>query len=56
MVIAPAQLASSLGALDSVDVEQGLGVALQQAPGSVMTLLEVESAGARSARSARSAR
>jgi hypothetical protein len=51
-----AQLASSLGALDSVDVEQGLGVGLQQAPGSVMTLLEVESAGARSARSARSAR
>lgn len=45
MVIAPAQLASSLGALDSVDVEQGLGVALQQAPGSVMTLLEVERAG-----------
>jgi hypothetical protein len=36
---------SSLGALDSVDVEQGLGVALQQALGSVMTLLEVERAG-----------
>ena len=45
MVIAPAQLASSLGALDSVDVEQDLGVTLQQAPGSVMTLLEVERAG-----------
>ena len=45
MVIAPAHLASSLGALDSVDVEQALGVALQQALGSVMTLLQADRAG-----------
>jgi hypothetical protein len=45
MVIAPAQLASSLGALDSVDVEQGLGVTLQQVLRSAKTLLQADRAG-----------
>jgi ANTAR domain len=45
MPIAPAHLASSLGALDALDVEQGLAVTLQQVLGSAATLLEVDRAG-----------
>jgi hypothetical protein len=45
MPIAPAQLVRSLGALDALDVEQGLAVTLQQVLRSAKTLLEVERAG-----------
>ena len=44
MPIAPARLASSLGALGSLDVAQGLPVALQQVLGSVKTLLDADRA------------
>jgi hypothetical protein len=39
MTIEPAQLATSLGALDALDVEQGLGVTLPQVLRSAKTLL-----------------
>jgi hypothetical protein len=42
MTIEPAQLATSLGALDALDVEQGLGVTLPQVLRSAKTLLEVD--------------
>src|SRR5215211_3818768 len=45
MPIEPAQLASSLGALGSLDVEQGLAVTLQQVLGSAKTLLDADRAG-----------
>jgi hypothetical protein len=45
MPIAPAQLVRSLGALDALDVEQGLAVTLQQVLRSAKTLLEVDRAG-----------
>jgi hypothetical protein len=44
MPIAPAQLASSLGALGSLDVAQGLAVALQQVLDSAKTLLDADRA------------
>src|ERR671933_1964319 len=45
MPIAPAQLASSFGALDAIDVEQGLAVTLQQVLRSAKTLLDADRAG-----------
>jgi hypothetical protein len=45
MPIDPAHLARSLGALDALDVEQGLAVTLPQVLGSATTLLEVDRAG-----------
>jgi hypothetical protein len=39
MTIEPAQLATSLGALDALDVEQGLGVTLPHVLRSAKTLL-----------------
>jgi GAF domain-containing protein len=45
MPIDPARLASSLGTLSSLDVEQGLAVTLQQVLGSARTLLDVDMAG-----------
>jgi ANTAR domain len=45
MPIGPAQLASSLGALDGLDVEQGLEVALAQVLRSAKTLLGADRAG-----------
>jgi ANTAR domain len=45
MPIEPAQLARSLGALGSLDVEQGLAVTLQQVLGSAKTLLDADRAG-----------
>jgi hypothetical protein len=44
MPIEPAQLANSLGALDSLDPEQGLEVALAQVLGSAKTLLGADRA------------
>jgi ANTAR domain len=44
MPIEPAQLASSLGALGSIDVEQGLAVTLPQVLGSAKTLLDADRA------------
>lgn len=45
MPIEPAQLARSLGALDTLDLEAGLAVTLQQVLRSAKTLLEVDRAG-----------
>jgi ANTAR domain len=45
MPIEPAQLATSLGTLGSLDVEQGLAVTLQQVLGSAKTLLDADRAG-----------
>jgi hypothetical protein len=45
MPIEPAQLASSLGALDRLDVDQGLEVTLPQVLGSAKTLLGADMAG-----------
>jgi ANTAR domain len=45
MTIEPAQLAKSLGALDALDVEQGLGVTLPHVLRSAKTLLEVDRVG-----------
>jgi ANTAR domain len=45
MPIEPAQLARSLGALGSLDVEQGLAVTLQQVLGSARTLLDADRVG-----------
>ena len=45
MTIEPAQLAKSLGALGSLDVEQGLGVTLPQVLGSAKTLLDADRVG-----------
>ena len=45
MPIDPAQLATSLGTLGSLDVEQGLAVTLQQVLGSAKTLLDADRAG-----------
>jgi ANTAR domain len=45
MMIEPAQLASSLGGLGSLDVDQGLDVSLRQVLGSAKTLLEADRAG-----------
>jgi GAF domain-containing protein len=45
MPIDPAQLASSLGALDTLDVEQGLARTLQQVLRSAKTLLDADRAG-----------
>jgi ANTAR domain-containing protein len=45
MPIEPAQLASSLGALGSLDVEQGLAVTLPQVLGSAKTLLDADRVG-----------
>ena len=45
MPIAPAQLVSSLGALDALDVEQGLVVTLQQVLRSAKTLLDADRVG-----------
>jgi hypothetical protein len=45
MMIEPAQLASSLGALGSLDVERGLDVSLRQVLRSAKTLLDAERAG-----------
>jgi hypothetical protein len=45
MPIAPAQLVSSLGALDALDVEQDVAVALQQLLGSAKTLLDADRVG-----------
>jgi ANTAR domain len=45
MPIEPAQLAGSLGALGSIDVEQGLAVTLQQVLRSAKTLLNADRAG-----------
>jgi hypothetical protein len=42
MPIDPAHLASSLGALDTLDVEGGLAVTLPQVLGSAKTLLDAE--------------
>jgi hypothetical protein len=44
MPIEPAQLASSLGALGSIDVDQGLAVTLPQVLGSAKTLLDADRA------------
>jgi hypothetical protein len=44
MPIEPAQLASSLGALDGLDVDQGLEVTLPQVLGSAKTLLDADRA------------
>jgi ANTAR domain len=45
MMIEPAQLASSLGALGSLDVERGLEVSLRQVLRSAKTLLDADRAG-----------
>ena len=45
MRIAPSQLVRSLGALDALDVEQGLAVTLQQVLRSAKTLLDAERVG-----------
>jgi ANTAR domain len=45
MPIEPAQLASSLGALGSLDVERGWDVSLRQVLGSARTLLDADRAG-----------
>ena len=45
MPIEPAQVARSLGALGSLDVDQGLGVTLPQVLGSARTLLDADRAG-----------
>jgi hypothetical protein len=45
MPIAPAQLVSSLGALDTLDVEQGLALTLQQLLRLARALLEVDRVG-----------
>jgi len=45
MPIEPAQLARSLGALDTLDLEAGLAMTLQQVLRSAKTLLEVDRAG-----------
>jgi hypothetical protein len=45
MMIEPAQLASSLGALGSLDVERGLDVSLRQVLRSAKTLLDADRAG-----------
>jgi hypothetical protein len=45
MPIDPAHLARSLGALDALDVEQGLAVTLPQVLGSATTLLDADRAG-----------
>jgi hypothetical protein len=45
MPIEPAQLARSLGALDTLDLEAGLAVTLRQVLRSAKTLLEVDRAG-----------
>jgi hypothetical protein len=45
MPIEPAQLATSLGTLGSLDVEQGFAVTLQQVLGSAKTLLDADRAG-----------
>ena len=45
MPIRPVQLARSLGALDALDVEQGLAVTLQQMLGSAKTLLDADRVG-----------
>jgi hypothetical protein len=45
MMIEPAQLASSLGALGSLDVERGLDVSLRQVLRSATTLLDADRAG-----------
>jgi ANTAR domain len=45
MMIEPAQLASSLGALGSIDVERGLDVSLRQVLGSARTLLDADRVG-----------
>ncbi|HZA80317.1 MAG TPA: ANTAR domain-containing protein [Actinomycetes bacterium] len=45
MPIEPAQLVRSLGALDSLDIEQGLAVTLPQVLGSAKTLLDADRAG-----------
>jgi hypothetical protein len=45
MPIEPAQLARSLGALGSLDVEQGFTAALQQVLGSARTLFDADRAG-----------
>jgi hypothetical protein len=44
MPIEPAQLASSLGALDGLDVDQGLEVTLPRVLGSAKTLLDADRA------------
>jgi GAF domain-containing protein len=44
MPIRPAQLASSLGALGTLDVDQGLAVTLPQVLGSAKTLLDADRA------------
>ena len=45
MPIAPAQLARSLGALDTLDIEQGLAATLEQVLGSAKTLLRADRVG-----------
>ena len=45
MAIEPAQLARSLGALDTLDVERGFTGTLQQVLRSARTLLDVDMAG-----------
>ena len=45
MPIAPAQLVSSLGALDALDVQQDLAVTLQQLLRSAKTLLDADTVG-----------
>src|SRR5919206_4045842 len=45
MSIRPMQLVSSLGALDALDVEQGLAVMLQQLLRSAKTLLDADTVG-----------
>ena len=45
MPIAPAQLARSLGALDTLDIEQGLAATLEQVLGSAKTLLHADRVG-----------
>jgi hypothetical protein len=47
MPIAPAELARSLGALDHLDVEQGLAATLEQVLGSAKTLLHADRVGLR---------
>jgi len=45
MPIAPAQLARSLGALDPLDVEQGMAATLEQVLGSAKTLFDADRVG-----------
>ena len=45
MPIHPARLASSLGALDTLDLEEGLAEALHQVLGSAKTLLDADMTG-----------